>query len=74
LGRYTSDANGYVCDADGAIAGLDILGRRFGLTPGAISGVCSASPLAVEEFSGLTDIPVVSNTQRDLNDWAKIVL
>ena len=61
-------------DALGAIAGVDILRRRFGLTPDAISGLCSASPLAIQELSEFTDIPVVSNTQRDLNQWSKIIL
>ncbi len=61
-------------DALGAIGGVQILRERFGLSPTAISGLCSASPLAVRELSAYTDVPVVSNTQRDLNTWAKIVL
>ncbi len=61
-------------DALGSIAGIDILRSKFGLVPHAISGLCSASPLAIEELNNFTDIPVVSNTQRDLNQWAKIVL
>lgn len=61
-------------DALGAIAGVDILRSRYNLSPDAISGLCSASPLAVEELSTFTDIPVVSNTQRDLNEWSKIIL
>jgi len=61
-------------DALGAIAGVDILRERFGLRPDAISGLCSASPLAIRELSEYTDIPVVSNTHRDLNQWSRIVL
>ena len=61
-------------DALGAIAGIDILKSKFGLVPNAISGLCSASPLAIEELNHFTDIPVVSNTQRDLSQWSKIVL
>jgi len=61
-------------DALGAVAGVQILDARFGLKPDAISGLCSASPLAIQELSGFTDIPVISNTQRDLNQWSKIVL
>lgn len=61
-------------DALGAIAGVDILRRNFGLAPDAISGLCSASPLAVQELSQFTDVPVVSNMQRNLNQWSKIVL
>jgi len=61
-------------DALGAIAGVQILRDRFGLRPDAISGLCSASPLAIRELSEYTDVPVVSNTHRDLNQWSKIVL
>ena len=61
-------------DALGAIAGVDILRNKFGLAPHAISGLCSASPLAIDELNDFTDIPVVSNTQRDLNQWARIIL
>jgi len=61
-------------DALGAISGVDILRNRFALTPDAISGLCSASPLAIQELHEFTDIPVVSNTQHDLNPWSKVVL
>ncbi|MDY7010251.1 MAG: hypothetical protein SVV80_05795 [Planctomycetota bacterium] len=61
-------------DALGAIAGIDILRSKFGLAPHAISGLCSASPLAIDELNDFADIPVVSNTQRDLNQWSRIIL
>jgi len=61
-------------DALGAIAGIGILKSRFALEPDAISGLCSASPLAIEELRGYTEIPVVSNTHRDLNQWSRIIL
>jgi len=61
-------------DALGAVAGVEILRDRFGLVPHAISGLCSASPLAIREMSEFTDIPVVSNTQHELNQWSRIVL
>jgi hypothetical protein len=61
-------------DALGAIAGVDILRRKFRLGPDAISGLCSASPLAIQELRQFTDIPVVSNTQPDLNLWSKVIL
>ena len=61
-------------DALGTIAGIDILKERFGLVPAAISGLCSASPLATRELAEFTDLPVVSNTQRDLNQWPKLIL
>jgi hypothetical protein len=61
-------------DALGAVAGVEILRSKFGLTPDAISGLCSASPMAIDELSSFVEIPVVSNLQRDLNQWSKIVL
>ena len=61
-------------DALGAAAGLEILRTRFALTPNAISGLCSASPLASQELRQFTDVPVISNAQRDPNVWSKIVL
>jgi hypothetical protein len=61
-------------DALGAIAGVDILLNKFGLVPHTISVLCSALPLAVKELNDFTDIPAVSNTRRDLNQWARIVL
>ena len=60
-------------DALGAIAGVEILRSKFDLVPDAISGVCSASPLAIREMSEFADIPVVSNMQPDLNEWVTIV-
>ena len=61
-------------DAMGAIAGLQLLRERLGFEPHAISGICSASPLAVEELREFTDVPVVSNTQRDLKQLSRIIL
>ncbi len=61
-------------DALGAVAGLGILRDRFGLRPDVISGLCSASPLAIEELGGFTDTPVVSNTHRDLKAWSDVLL
>jgi len=61
-------------DAMGAIGGLEILKRQFGLQPDAISGGCSSAPLAVRELQEHTDIPVVSNMQRDLNQLLQVAL
>lgn len=61
-------------DALGAIGGVRILEERFGLKPDIISGLCSASPLAIQELSEYTDVPVVSNTHRDLNQWSRTVV
>lgn len=61
-------------DAFGAIGGLRVLHDRFGLTPDAISGVCSSSPLSVRELRGFTDVPVFNNIQRDLRQLSEILL
>ena len=53
-------------DACGAIGGLKILHERYKLVPDAISGVCSSSPLGVQELREYTDIPVFDNFYRDL--------
>lgn len=61
-------------DALGAVGGIGVLKDRFDLTPDVISGRCSAAPLAVEELRQYTQIPVISNLQRDLNQWCRAVL
>ena len=61
-------------DAFGAIGGLRILAERFNLTPDALSGVCSSSPLLVRELSTFTDIPVFNSAGPDLNRLAGILL
>lgn len=52
-------------DAAGAAGGLEMLRRDFGMTPHAISGVCSSSPLALREISGFTGIPILKSVERD---------
>jgi len=61
-------------DAFGAIGGLRVLQDRFGLTPDAISGVCSSSPLSVRELREFTDVPVFNNLQRNLRHLSEILL
>ena len=55
------------CAADsfGAIGGLEILKTKFGLTPDAISGICSSSPLHIKEMREYTDIPVFNSLNID---------
>jgi hypothetical protein len=52
-------------DAFGAIGGLQLLRDRFGLSPAAISGVCSSSPLHIRELSEFTTIPVFNSADPD---------
>ncbi|MDD5063971.1 MAG: hypothetical protein PHQ35_04315 [Phycisphaerae bacterium] len=48
-------------DAFGAIGGLRTLKEKFNLTPDAISGICSSSPLHIRELSEFTNIPVFNS-------------
>ena len=61
-------------DAFGAIGGLDTLKERFALTPNALSGVCSSSPLHIRELAAFTDIPVFNSVETDMKLLARILL
>lgn len=60
-------------DAFGAIGGLRILKERFNLTPDALSGVCSSSPLSMRELAEFTDIPVLNSGNPNLHQLADIL-
>ena len=60
-------------DAAGIIGGLKILKESFNLTPDAISGLCSSSPLAIREISTLTDIPVVKSMEKNYKAICNII-
>lgn len=53
-------------DSMGAIGGVKVLKELYGLTPDAISGVCSSSPLGLEEMKRFCNIPVFNNMNWDL--------
>lgn len=61
-------------DAMGAISGIQILHEKFGLDPDAISGVCSSSPLAVEELEKFCNISTFDNMNWDLKQLTGILL
>ncbi|HXV75994.1 MAG TPA: hypothetical protein VD788_06690 [Candidatus Polarisedimenticolaceae bacterium] len=61
-------------DAFGALGGLRALQEEFGLTPDAVSGRCTSSPLMVRELQGRTNIPVVNNVIRDMKQLSEILL
>jgi hypothetical protein len=61
-------------DAFGAIGGLRILQERFNLSPDALSGVCSSSPLHMRELAEFTNIPVFNSANPDLRQLADILL
>lgn len=61
------------CDAFGAIGGLNVLNDRYKLKPDAISGICSSSPLHVQELSAFTDIPVFNSIEADLKQLSELI-
>jgi hypothetical protein len=61
-------------DAFGAIGGLNVLQEEFDLTPDAISGICSSSPLMVRELRARTKVPIFNNVLRDLNKLSGILI
>jgi hypothetical protein len=52
-------------DAAGVAGAVNILKESFGLVPDAISGVCSSSPLAIQEIESFTNIPILRSMERD---------
>lgn len=61
-------------DEFSAFGGLEVLKKRFGLVPDAISGICSSSPLVMRELQNYTDVPIYNSIQRDLNKLASILI
>lgn len=61
-------------DAFGAIGGLGILRKNFGLVPDMLSGLCSTSPLHIRELTLFTDIPVFNGTEASAEQLANALL
>jgi hypothetical protein len=61
-------------DAFGAIGGLRILKEQFNLTPDAISGLCSSSPLFIKELAVYSQLPVFSSVDIDINLLQSILM
>jgi hypothetical protein len=61
-------------DAFGAIGGLHTLKEEFGLTPHAVSGRCTSSPLVVRELRERTNLPVFDNVIRNLKQIGEVLL
>ncbi|MHC4763781.1 MAG: hypothetical protein ACYTE6_13760, partial [Planctomycetota bacterium] len=61
-------------DALGCVGGLTVLREHFGLEPDAISGICSSSPLALQELARFSSIPVFNNMERDLRQISELLL
>ncbi len=60
-------------DAAGVAGGLRILKDSFDLTPDALSGLCSSSPLAIREIGTFTDLPILKSMERDYKAICKII-
>ncbi|KAA3643841.1 MAG: hypothetical protein DWQ07_17145 [Chloroflexi bacterium] len=60
-------------DAFSAIGGLGILKDEFNLTPDAISGLCSRSPLHIRELAEFTDIPVFNSADVDIEQLSGLL-
>ncbi|MCJ7733961.1 MAG: hypothetical protein MUP11_05380, partial [Anaerolineales bacterium] len=52
-------------DSAGVVGGLQVLKETFDLSPCAVSGLCSSSPLAIREIAEFTDLPILKSIQRD---------
>lgn len=61
-------------DGFGAIGGLRMLKEELDLTPDAVSGRCTSSPLMIRELREQTGIPVYSNVSRSLQPLSEILL
>lgn len=60
-------------DAFGAIGGLRMLEEEFTLIPDAISGVCSSSPLHLQELQKFTNIPVFDSFDANLAQMKQLL-
>ena len=60
-------------DAFGAIGGLRVLREKFNLTPDALSGICSSSPLHLREISEFTNTPVFNSANPDIRQLMDIL-
>jgi hypothetical protein len=60
-------------DACAIFGGIQVLKEEFDLVPDAISGLCSSSPLAVQEIMTFTNLPVLQSMEKDANTIFKII-
>ncbi len=60
-------------DSSGSIGGVRMLKETFGLTPCAISGLCSSSPLTMREIREHTEIPILKSMERDFKSIYAII-
>jgi len=60
-------------DSTAVFGGIQILKDQFDLTPDAISGLCSSSPLAVREIQGFSDLPILQSMEKDFQKIFNII-
>ena len=60
-------------NACAVFGGIQVLKEEFDLVPDAISGLCSSSPLAVQEFQTFSDIPVLQSMEKDASTIFKLI-
>jgi hypothetical protein len=60
-------------DSIAVFGGIQALKDKFSLTPDAISGLCSSSPLAIREIKEFTDIPILQSMEKDYKKIFSII-
>ncbi|MCJ7771659.1 MAG: hypothetical protein MUP22_00840, partial [Desulfobacterales bacterium] len=60
-------------DSAGVVGGLQVLRESFDLSPCAISGLCTSSPLAIREIAEFSDIPILKSINRDFRKIYELI-
>ncbi|MBU4345294.1 MAG: hypothetical protein KKC73_07730 [Proteobacteria bacterium] len=60
-------------DSTAVFGGLRVLKEQFDLTPDAISGKCSSSPLAIREIQSFSDLPILQSMEKDFHKIFNII-
>jgi len=60
-------------DSIAVYGGIKALHEKFALTPDAISGLCSSSPLAIREIKEFTDIPILQSMEKNYEKIFNII-
>jgi len=60
-------------DSSAVFGGVRMLLEKFDLKPDAISGLCSSSPLAIQEIQTFTKLPVLKSMERDYKSIYEVI-
>jgi hypothetical protein len=60
-------------DATAVYGGIEILKKQFDLTPDAISGLCSNSPLAIREIREFSELPILKSMEKNFREIYDII-